>query len=123
MTPLFDRYTNLVGWLSNDTKHLFDINLNWVAFISSDDSIWTVGRKSWVGNLYGTNIRDINGKTIFWNSQTSISNSLKPLRPLNPLTPLRPLKPLKPLNPLRPLKPLPPSGGWSKITWEQFINS
>jgi hypothetical protein len=123
MTPFFDRNSNLVGWLNNDNKHIFDTKLNWVAFVSNNGSIWTVGKKTWVGNLYGTNIRDTNGKSAFWNSQTAISNSLKPLRPLNPLTPLKPLKPLKFLNPLKPLKPLTPLGGWPDMSWEQFINS
>ncbi|MEN9324026.1 MAG: hypothetical protein RL699_1806 [Bacteroidota bacterium] len=122
MTPLFDKDTNLVGWLSDDKKNIFDTNINWVAFISNDNSVWTVKNKVWVGNLYGNNVRDISGKTSFWNTETQIENSLRPMRPLNPLTPLTPLRPLRPLNPLRPLRPLTPLGGWSVISWEQFVN-
>lgn len=98
MIPLFDRDTNLVGWLSNNRRDFVDVKLNWVAFISGDNSVWTVKNKIWTGNLYGCNIRDINGKTCFWNPETSIENSLRPLKPLTPLTPLKPLRPLKPLT-------------------------
>ena len=120
MTPLFNSQTQLVGWLADNKKYIFDTNLNWVAFIDNNN-IWTTKNKNWVGVLYGNNIRDTFGNTAFWNPDTPIENSLKPLNPLKPLTPLSPLKPLKPLNPLRPLKPLTPIGGWSIMTWEQFI--
>lgn len=124
MRPLFDKETNLVGWLSDDKENIFDLNTNWVAYVSNDNnnSIWNVKNNSWVGNLNGNNIRDINGKTCFWNTETQIQNSLKPLQPLKPLKPLTPLRPLKPLKPLRPLRPLTPLGGWSALTWEQFVN-
>lgn len=122
MTPLFDKDTNLVGWLSDDKKNIFDTYTNWVAFISNDMSVWAVKNKVWVGNIYSNNIRDIHGKTLFWNPETNIENSLEPLRPLIPLTPLTPLRPLKPLIPLRPLHPLTPIGGWSILSWEEFVN-
>lgn len=121
MKALFNQRTDLVGWMSDDRKNIFDPNLNWVAFIASDDSVWSTNSKTWIGNAYGYNIRDVDGRTAFWNPETPIENSLKPLRPLKPLNPLTPLRPLKPLNPLRPLKPLNPLGGWSRLTWENFI--
>lgn len=120
MKALFDNNSNLVGWISDDRKNIFDLNLDWVGFVSSDDSVWTVKSKIWIGNLHGYNLRDINGKTAFWNPESPIQNSLKPLKPLNPLTPLRPLKPLKPLQPLQPLNPLLPLGGWSSMSWQDF---
>lgn len=122
MNPLFNNQAQLVGWLTDDRKHIFDTNLNWVAFVDNNNSIWTTKNKKYAGVLYGNNVRDTIGKTAFWNPETQIKNSLKPLNPLRPLSPLRPLRPLKPLNPLTPLKPLTPLGGWSTLTWEQFIN-
>ncbi len=121
MTALFDRHSNLVGWVK-DAKHIFDINMNWIAFTGSNLSVWTVRNKTWVGHLHGDNFRDINGKTAFWNPKTRLQNSLKPMKPLKPLTPLTPLKPLKPLTPLRPLQPLTPLGGWSDLDWDTFMN-
>ena len=120
MKALFDKDTNLTGWISKDRKNIFDVDLNWVGFVANVDSVWSVKSKTWLGNLYGYNIRDTNGKTIFWNPETPIENSLKPLTPLNPLTPLRPLRPLRPLSPLRPLRPLTPLGGWSNLNWNIF---
>ena len=120
MKALFDKDTNLTGWVSKDRKNIFDLDLNWVGFVANGDSVWSVKSKTWLGNLYGYNIRDTNGKTIFWNPETPIENSLKPLTPLNPLTPLRPLRPLRPLSPLRPLRPLTPLGGWSNLNWNIF---
>ena len=122
MKALFDKDTNLVGWITKDRKNIFDLNLNWVGFVANDNSVWTVKTKSCVGILYGYSVRDNNGKTLFWNPETPIENSLRPLKPLNPLTPLRPLRPLNPLRPLRPLRPLTPLGGWSTLTWNIFNN-
>ena len=98
MKALFDKDTNLVGWITKDRKNIFDLNLNWIGFVANDNSVWTVKTKSWVGILYGYNVRDNNGKTLFWNPETPIENSLRPLRPLTPL------------------------GGWSNLTWNIFNN-
>ena len=122
MFPIFDKDSTLCGWLSKDRKYIFDINVNWVAFVSNDESVWTVNNKSWVGVLRGSNVHDVEGKTAFWNPETKVENSLRPLKPLNPLTPLRPLTPLNPLKSLKPIKPLTPIGGWSSISWKNFVD-
>lgn len=51
--------------------------MKWVAFVASDTSVWNVSQKNWCSHLYGNNIRDYNGKTLFWNPDTPISNTLK----------------------------------------------
>ena len=38
-----------------------------------------------------------------------------------PLTPIMPLTPLMPLMPLQPLRLLTPVGGWSNLTWNNYV--
>lgn len=118
MTPVFDRNTNLVGWF--DGPNVFDLNLNWVAFESSDHIFSSISL-SWLGPLQNGSFQDQNGKTIAWLEGASPRGSLKPLVPLRPLKPLQPLRPLKPLNPLKPLTPLTPLGGWSHLSWKEWL--
>jgi hypothetical protein len=122
MTALFDKDTNLVGWLSDDKTNVFDTDMNWVAFIASDLSVWNVSRKNWLGHLYGNNIRDFNGKTLFWNPETQIENTSVPYRPYTPYTPYTPYRPYTPYTPYRPYTPYTPTGGWSHLSWNEFVN-
>lgn len=116
VTPLFDKDTNLVGWISQEVEHIFDTGMNWVGYIEGGH-VWRSADDMWVGPIVSGNIHDTQGHAIAW-SQSSIAARLPPMTPLTPLRPLTPLKPLKPLNPLRPLKPLTPLGGWSDASFE-----
>lgn len=119
MTPLFDNECNLVGWM-DPGKHIFDTDMDWVAFIANGHA-WSVQTENWLGEVYGLNVRDRQGRTVLWNPDQPIENSLPVLEPLQPLTPLGPLTPLTPLDPLTPLQPLEPLGGWSDLSWEEFL--
>jgi len=46
---------------------------------------------------------------------------MKPSRPMSPMRPLPPKRPLRPRTPLPPPTPLPPGGGWSALTWSQWM--
>lgn len=118
MTPVFDRNTNLVGWFNG--TNFFDLNLNWVAF-ESNGHVFSSRSLAWLGPLQNGSFQDQNGKAVAWLEGVSPSNSLKPLMPLRPLQPLLPLRPLRPLNPLKPLAPLTPLGGWSQLSWKQWL--
>ncbi|KRT17888.1 hypothetical protein ASU31_00920 [Pedobacter ginsenosidimutans] len=122
MTALFNKDTDLVGWLSDDKKNIFNTKMEWVAFVSSDSSVWNVSKKNWRGHLYGNNIRDFNGKTLFWNPDTPIENTYAPYRPYTPYTPYRPYTPYTPYTPYRPYRPYTPTGGWSHLSWDEFVN-
>ena len=113
MIAIFDKDTNLVGWLSDEKNNVFDTDMNWVAFICRDMSVWNVSKKSWVGHIYGSNIRDTSGKTIYWNPDTPVENTYAPYQPYTPYTPY---------TPYRPHKPYTPVGGWSDLSWNEFIN-
>ncbi len=119
MTPIFDRYVKLSGWF--DGENIFDLNLQWVAFLS-DGNFFSSNSLQWLGPFNGGSLLDRNGKPVLWLDGTTPSGTLKPLTPLRPLKPLKPLRPLKPLKPLQPLKPLNPLGGWSTLNWNQWLN-
>lgn len=122
MVPLFDKDRNFVGWLVEEGRRdIFDGQMNWVAFVWDDDHIWAVGNKKWVGVLYGSNVLDVNGKVAFWNPDTVLENLPRPVRPLAPAMPLRPTRPLRPASPLRPPSTLSPAGGWSGMSWDEFV--
>lgn len=118
MTSIFDQHVNHVGWF--DGGNLFDLNLNWVAFHSSG-YLFSSATLAWLGPFNNGSFLDQNGKPVAWVSGSSPSGSLKPLTPLRPLRPLTPLRPLNPLKPLRPLNPLTPLGGWSRMSWQQWL--
>jgi hypothetical protein len=122
MSPLFDKNTDLVGWLSDNSKHIFDTDMDWVAFIADDSSIWNVNSFSWMGHLYGKNIRDFDGKTLYWNPETPIQNTAKPFEPFRPFKPFAPFRPFRPFTPFRPFEPFEPMGGWSSLTWNDFVD-
>jgi hypothetical protein len=122
MIALFNKNSDLVAWLSEDRLHIFDTNMNWIAFVADNSTVWNVENLRWIGHLYGYNIRDFNGLTLFWNPETPIENTSKPITPFKPFKPFQPFKPIKPFNPFRPFKPFEPIGGWSPLTINDFIH-
>ncbi|MGJ8591827.1 MAG: 4-fold beta flower protein [Aquaticitalea sp.] len=123
MKPLYNKSSQLVGWLSNSKKYIFDLNLHWVGFISKDNTVWCVRTIDWVGTLYGSNIRDTLGLTAFWNPETPIQNTSKPPVPKIkgrrlPNPPKRIPKPLQ-----RPLTlDLKENIIWSNNNWNFFFH-
>lgn len=118
MKPVFDSNSNLVAWF--DGHHFFDVDLNWVAFATSSH-IFSALTNSWLGPFQNGTLLDTNGKPVGWLQGTTPSGTLKPLRPLQPFKPLTPLTPLRPLKPLKPLQPLQPLGGWSPLSFNQWL--
>lgn len=118
MTPIYDYHAQQVAWF--DGKNMFDLNLNWIAFHNSGQ-IFSSKTLQWFGPFNNGSFQDRGGKVVGWLAGSQPSSSLKPLTPLQPLRPLTPLKPLNPLRPLTPLPPLNPLGGWSALTWEQWL--
>ena len=110
MTPIYDRHTELSGWF--DGENIFDLNLNWVAFLN-DGNFFSSDSLHWLGPFNEGSLLDRNGKPVLWLDGATPRGALKPFIPLRPLKPLTPLRTLKPLNPL---------GGWSKLNWDQWLN-
>lgn len=120
MKPIFSPNSELVGW-NQDNKHIFDINMNWVAYIANGH-VWSARTGNWLGPLIDGCALDQAGKVVAWTNSHTVRGTLRPLKPLKPLKPLQPLRPLRPLKPLMPLKPLGPLGGWSSQSWDKWIN-
>lgn len=116
---LFDKNSELVWWIN--WQFIYDISLNWVAYLSTqDNSVWNIEwKRIWVA--YWDNIRDIYGKTIFFNPNTNIYNTLPIIKPIKPLKPIAQIKPLKPLEPLKPLQPIAPLWWRSSVSYNDRI--
>ncbi len=118
MKAIFDKSSNLVGWI--EKEHVFDLNLNWIAFLSNGN-IFSSNKVKWLGPFNQGSFLDRDGKPVAWIEGVKPSGTLKPLVPTTPFRPFTPLRPLNPLKPLKPLQPLVPLGGWSKISWEMYL--
>lgn len=120
MKAIFDKNCDLVGWYDNKNNMIFDTEMRWVGFVVSGYIFYRTS--TWLGGYYEGSINDKQGKPVAWvdgNQPRGTLPLMRPLRPLRPLTPLRPLRPLRPLHPLRPLTPL---GGWSRLSWKEFLD-
>ncbi len=64
--PLYDKNATFVGWLV-DHAHVFNVNLQWVAYIFND-YVWSVKTRRWIGELRGTTLLDRDGKVVAWST-------------------------------------------------------
>ena len=120
LDPLFDNNSDLVAWV-NPGRYIFDLNLEWTAYISSGN-VWCSVTNGWLGVVDGRTCIDEYGCIVAWNPKDPIRSWKRHiLRPLPPLPPLRPLRPLPPLPPLRPLRPLI-NHPWSHFTFNEWIS-
>lgn len=115
MIPIYDRYSQLVGWINQGSKMIFDTNMRWLGF-ETNGYIFTNNCK-WIGGWNNGTIVDQFGKPLGWTPGNTPQGCAPLLTPLVPLRPLTPLMPIRPIQPLRPLRQLDPIGGWSDIEW------
>ena len=120
MIAVFDKNCNCVAWYDVESGNVFDSETNWIGFVR--DGYFFSRTAGWLGGFVNGSYLDRKGKPVGW-LKGSTPCSTQPLnRPLRPLRPLTPLRPLRPLAPLRPLCPLTPLGGWSNLTWNEYVN-
>jgi ribosomal protein S18 acetylase RimI-like enzyme len=117
MTPLFDANLRPVAFF--DGTYLFDIGNQWVAFHDRGHVFARSGR--WLGPFKDGTCQDQDGLAVAWLAGSQPTTGMKPARPMNPRLPLHPRRPLRPRTPLPPPYPLQPAGGWSKLTWAQWL--
>lgn len=117
MTPIFDANVRLVGFF--DGTYLFDPANEWMAFHDRENVFAPSGR--WLGPLKAGTFLDADGKAVAWLSGARPSTGMKPQPPMNPKRPLSPKRPLRPRMPLPPQAPMMPGGGWSSLTWAQWM--
>lgn len=121
MEALFDKKANFVGWLY-DRENIFDTELRWVAYINNG-YVWSVDKRNWIGELRNTNCLDKDGKVVAWNPNSPVVGSLDKVEaPLKAHKPLPPPKPLIDEKPLKPSKPPKPIGGWSPLTFNEWLS-
>jgi hypothetical protein len=120
MLPLFDQETELVGWLNTNDGNVFDTEMGWIAFVQNGHA-WSAETGNWLGSVNGLTMLDQDGRPVAWSTKQAPQGTMKPPTPPPPMMPLTPLTPLNPLNPLQPMRPLIPIGGWSDMSWEEWI--
>jgi hypothetical protein len=121
MKPLFNKDSELVGWMNDNHEHIFDTNMNWVAYISNGHA-WSAKTGNWCGPVNGYNCLDRNGKVVAWSIGQIVQGSVTPVTPVRAVKAVTPIKPVKPVNPVKPVKPLTPVGGWSVLTFSAWVN-
>ena len=57
MSPLFDRNCNLVAWMTEDRRNVFDTSMRWRAYISNGH-VWSAESGNWLGNISELTCRD-----------------------------------------------------------------
>ena len=117
MTPLYDAHVRLVGFF--DGIYLFDLDNQWVAFHDRGHVFAASGR--WLGPLQAGTFLDLDGKAVAWLAGSRPTTGLKPTPPMNAKRPLPPKRPLRPRTPLPPSTPMQPGGGWSALSWAQWM--
>jgi 4-fold beta flower protein len=118
LAPLFSRDCDLVGWLEPD-RYVFDRETNYVAFIV-DRQAWSASGERWLGAVNGLTLCDRAGKPVAWSKQPVAGTSAGMVQ-RRPMLPKVPMRPVKPLTPVRPLRPDAPRGGWSAMTFSDWL--
>lgn len=119
--PLYDKKANFVGWLV-EYENVFDKNLNWVAYIFNN-FIWAKETGLWIGELRGTNLLDRRGKIVAWSTSGPVVGGIGfDEGPINFGPPIQPVKPLTNKPPVHPDEAPEPSGEWSELTFEEWLN-
>lgn len=120
MEPLFNKDLALVGWLHLE-HHIYDTQMNCVAYVSNNH-VWSSTTNQWLGVIQGFTCFDPLGKPIAWNPKEFPSGIAKPREPRK-TTKIKPKeKPYQPKIPQTPKSPFRPMGGWSRMTWEEWLN-
>jgi ribosomal protein S18 acetylase RimI-like enzyme len=119
MTPLFDAKLRTVAFF--DGTYLFDADNEWIAFAEHGHVFARGGR--WLGAFKDGTCQDQDGQAVAFLAGSQPATGMKPARPMNPRLPLHPKRPLRPRMPLPPPYPLQPAGGWSKLSWAQWLGT
>ena len=117
MTPIFNADVRLVAFF--DGTYVFDLANEWIAFHDRGNVFAASGR--WLGPLQAGTFLDLDGKPVAWLADARPTTGAKPAPPMNAKRPLPPKRPLRPRTPMPPAAPLQPGGGWSKLSWAQWV--
>lgn len=119
--PLYDKNANFVGWLV-DFSFVYNKDLAWVAYIFND-FVWSVRTRKWIGELRGTNLLDRDGRIVAWSTSGPVVGNIDIIEaPLDIEPPIMPPMPIIDDIPLNPGSAPEPSGEWSRLTFNQWLN-
>jgi hypothetical protein len=121
MIPLFDKDPELVGWISDRFDHIFDTDMNWVAYISNGHA-WSAKTGNWCGPVNGFTCLDQAGKVVAWTPTQSPKGTAGAVKPVRAVRPASPVRPATPVRPARPVKPAAPVGGWSALKFSDWAS-
>jgi hypothetical protein len=110
---------NLLGWMSDNQKHIYDTNMRWVGYVIRDNA-WNSQSGQWIGPIIDGNILDQRGRPIAW-SNRSVTSTMPPLRPMAPMKPMTPMTPMRPMTPMTPMTLMTPLGGWSRSSFGEVF--
>lgn len=110
LKPLFNKNSELVAWIS-PIQHIFNQNLEWVAYLSNSHA-WSARTGNWLGPVHGVICLDSSGKVVAWNQEGNINGTARPARPARAARSARPARPARPTRTV---------GGWSKLSFEEWI--
>ena len=119
LTPLFSQHCDLVGWIQ-PRQFLFDVDMTYVAFLANGHA-WSARSGLWIGPVVGTHVFDTEGRPVAWNPGEPLRGFGKPLRPVNVVRAVSPVRPTRPITPPRPLTAPVLSGGWSPLTFAEWL--
>jgi len=118
LEPLFSRDCDLVGWLEPG-RYVFDRETNYIAFIV-DRQAWSATGERWLGVVNDLTLCDRAGKPVAW-SRPPVVGTAAGMVQKRPMLPKVPMRPIRPLTPVRPLRPDAPRGGWSPMTFSDWL--
>jgi hypothetical protein len=118
MFPLFDKDSNLVGWIEPH-KHIWDTDMNWVAFIT-DGHGWSADTGNWMGPVKDLLCLDTDGRVVAWNPKDYVAGVPKPREPVPAARAEEPPRPAMPVKPARLDRPATPLGGWSSLSFHTW---
>jgi hypothetical protein len=119
MKPLFDAASNLVGWVSDDGKNIYNTNMHWSAYVVGENA-WNARNDKWIGPVVNGNFHDRSGRPIAWRN-SKVSSVMPPMQPMTPMRPMTPMTPMQPMTPMRPMTLMTPMGGWSRSTFDELF--
>ena len=119
MEPLYDASVSLVGWIEPG-QHIFDTDMNWVAYIAGGHG-WSAASGNWCGPVNLATCLDREGHVVAWTPAQQPQGTIRPVRPVRAVRAVRPVRPVRPVLPVRPGRPIPPIGGWSRLSFSEWV--
>jgi hypothetical protein len=121
LKPLFSADCEHVAWLQPQ-KFIFDLEMAYVAFITNGHA-WSARSGFWIGPVVGSHLFDMEGRPVAWNPEEPLRGMGRPLRPVNVVRAVSPVRPPRPVSPLRPFTAPAVAGGWSPLSFAEWLVS